>query len=526
MEVSSYTICCAKPNSIYNVKCIAPVNEISSCENLIADPVLSAAVWYIALMAIFGNMTVFLHFASNFKSNEEGAYYILTINLSCAEFLVGVYLYIIAIINLHYTGQYGLNDYVWRHSIVCTLSGITATLSSEVSAFIVLLITLDRFIAVMYPFSDLKLNRRRVSVLLFIVWVASLLLALIPLIPDPNLENFYAQSGVCVSLPLSITRKSGWQYSMTVFVGINFSLFLFIIFVQISIFVKVFRVGKNVQSTAESQRESSLAKTLFAIVLTDVFCWIPIGTIGMLTFFGIEVQPYVYAWMIVAVLPINSAINPILYLLTIFIRNKWRSVNTSQRVISTVSGTSSYSRDLQHCPVDQKQGTTKKIVNIKEEGIGSQEKMESLQERIGIQMEGIGSHQERMESVEEKIATQEERIGSQKRVEFLEERIGTHQERMESIQDRIGTQGVGIGSQQERMESLQERIGSQQERIGPHQEGIGSQQEMFRKHQDPERIGTQQERFVSTQERLRSQQERISTPQERIGSYQEEMESL
>ncbi|XP_061170411.1 G-protein coupled receptor GRL101-like [Saccostrea echinata] len=357
MEVSFYTVCCARPNSIYNVKCVAPVNEISSCEQLIAVPPLNVAIWYIALIASFGNMTVFLYNASNFNSKKAGAYHILTLNLSCADFLMGVYLYTIAIINLHYTGQYGLNDYVWRHSTICTLSGIIATLSSEVSAFIVLLITMDRFIAVKYPFSDFKLTRKKGSVLLFIALTLSLFLALIPLIPDPNLENFYAQSGICVSLPLSITRKSGWQYSMIVYVGINFLLFLGILVGQISIFVEVVSVGRNVRSTKTKQRESSLAMTLFAVVVTDVFCWLPIGTIGMLTFFGIEVQPDVYAWMIVVVLPINSAINPILYTLTAFIRNKVMSHNlfgfrdqkkSSQRAISSMSGTPSRNRDIKH----------------------------------------------------------------------------------------------------------------------------------------------------------------------------------
>ncbi|XP_061170412.1 G-protein coupled receptor GRL101-like [Saccostrea echinata] len=404
MGVSFYTVCCAQSNSKFNVKCIAPATEISSCENLIDEPVLNVAIWYLALMAGFGNIIAFLYNVNYVRSDDAGAYHFLMLNLSCADFLMGVYLYIIAIINLHYTGEYGLNDNVWRHSTLCTLSGIIASLSSEASAFIVLLITMDRFIAVKYPFSDLKLTRRGASVLLIIAWSVSLFLALIPLIPDPSLENFYAQSGICVSLPLSITRKSGWQFSMIVYVGINFFLFLGIVVGQISIFVEVFNVGRSVQSTNTILREVSSAQTLFAIVLTDVSCWILIGTIGMLTFLGIEVQPDVYAWMIVVVLPINSAINPILYLLTTFIKNKkgkdgenipqmkniqdsakLRSESTSQRTISTVSGSYSDSSDLQNRPSDQR--------------------IESQKEKITKEQETIESQQKRIESQENRVKT-------------------------------------------------------------------------------------------------------------------------
>ncbi|XP_055999132.1 type-2 histone deacetylase 2-like [Ostrea edulis] len=42
----------------------------------------------------------------------------------------------------------------------------------------------------------------------------------------------------------------------------------------------------------------------------------------MLTFLGIDVDKEVYPWMVVVVLPINSALNPILYTLTSVLRNK------------------------------------------------------------------------------------------------------------------------------------------------------------------------------------------------------------
>lgn len=280
LEVGFYTICCAKPRSKYNLKCISPIDEISSCDSLIAVPVLNVAIWYIAAVAAFGNISVLIYNIKHLKKKSAGAYYILTINLSCADFLMGVYLFIIAITNLHYSGRYGLSDYQWRHSIACTISGIIATLSSEVSAFIVFLITLDRFIAVKYPFSNFKLTRKTSLHFLLTAWILSILLALIPLLPSVNLDNFYAQSGICIYLPLSASRRSGWEYSMIMFVGVNFLLFLGILIGQISIFMEVVKVGKNVRSTKTNQREASLAGTLFAIVLTDVLCWIPIGSIG------------------------------------------------------------------------------------------------------------------------------------------------------------------------------------------------------------------------------------------------------
>lgn len=282
LQVSFYTICCATPSSIHDIKCIAPPNEISSCEHLIAVPVLNVAIWYLALLSAFGNIIVFVYNSYNLKSKKAGAYYVLTINLGCADFLMGVYLFTIALTNLYYTGNYGLSDYYWRHSIGCTMTGIIGTLSSEVSAFTVFLITLDRFIVVKYPFSDMKLTAKRAFILCLISWLVGVILSVIPLFPGIGLDGFYAQSGVCISLPLSVIRKSGWEYSMIIFVGLNFFLFLGIFVGQISIFLEVVAVGRSIESSKKKERETSLATTLFAIVVTDICCWIPIGTIGKL----------------------------------------------------------------------------------------------------------------------------------------------------------------------------------------------------------------------------------------------------
>ena len=51
------------------------------------------------------------------------------------------------------------------------------------------------------------------------------------------------------------------------------------------------------------------------IVLTDFLCWMPIIVIGLLSLLGKFHDPekQAYVWIAVFVLPVNSALNPILY---------------------------------------------------------------------------------------------------------------------------------------------------------------------------------------------------------------------
>lgn len=282
LEVDSYTLCCAQPNTVTKIQCTAPVNEISSCSNLIDIPLLSTLIWYIALLAVFGNLFGPFYRGFNLKSKHLSSFVIFSVNLSVADFLMGIYLYIIASANLRFAGRYGLEDETWRHSHTCTIAGVLATLSSEASALFVLLITIDRILIIKYPFSNLQRSGRVSKIVSSLVWISSLLLSLLPLFGIEYFNGYYASSGICISLPLSVQRRPGWEYSMIIFVGANFVIFVGILLGQFVIFVDVVRIGRKVIAghASQRQREINLAKTLIAVAVTDMFCWLPIGLIG------------------------------------------------------------------------------------------------------------------------------------------------------------------------------------------------------------------------------------------------------
>ncbi|XP_061186290.1 G-protein coupled receptor GRL101-like [Saccostrea echinata] len=197
-------------------------------------------------------------------------------------------------------------------------------MSSEASALFVLLITIDRFVAIKHPFSPNK--RAWVIGSSVFSWALSISIALFPILAMELsiVEDFYAQSPICISLPLSIHRQSGWQYSMVIFVGLNFLIFVGISIGQFLIVLEVNKSGRKSQASNRRRREIALAKSVVAVVITDLLCWVPVGIIGMLTFYGIDVSLDVYAWIIVLVLPVNSALNPILYTLSALIRDRGR----------------------------------------------------------------------------------------------------------------------------------------------------------------------------------------------------------
>ncbi|KAH9503358.1 hypothetical protein Btru_072809 [Bulinus truncatus] len=91
---------------------------------------------------------------------------------------------------------------------------------------------------------------------------------------------------------------------------------------QVAIFVNVIQ-KRNLPSLRHcSERrlqEINIAKKLALVALTDFLCWFPIGIMGILSVNGQEFDREVYAWMAVFVLPVNSAVNPMIYTIPVII---------------------------------------------------------------------------------------------------------------------------------------------------------------------------------------------------------------
>nr|XP_053646495.1 uncharacterized protein LOC128698323 [Cherax quadricarinatus] len=66
-------------------------------------------------------------------------------------------------------------------------------------------------------------------------------------------------------------------------------------------------------STPLSSDEMNFALRFFFIVVTNCLCWLPIMCVKVAALAHIDIHQGVYAWLVVLVLPINSAVNPGLY---------------------------------------------------------------------------------------------------------------------------------------------------------------------------------------------------------------------
>ena len=105
-------------------------------------------------------------------------------------------------------------------------------------------------------------------------------------------------------------------FSIVVFIGVNLTCFLIVAFCYMYIFIKANETSEGAGRTLDRDEQIRMAKKMFAIVFTDFCCWIPLGFICILAQCSVlEISPEMYAWTVGFILPINSSINPFLYVL-------------------------------------------------------------------------------------------------------------------------------------------------------------------------------------------------------------------
>ncbi|XP_060584590.1 G-protein coupled receptor GRL101-like isoform X3 [Ruditapes philippinarum] len=323
LHTPAFKFCCIRPCYVSEEECTPLRNEFSSCEDLIRNSVLQAVLWIVGIASLCGNLSSIIYRLVFDRERLKIGYGIFVTNLAVADFLMGVYLIMIAVADSYYRNRYTSVDDYWRNSNWCVTAGILSTVSSEASVFFLCFITLDRLLVIKFPFGTVRFRPTKAYICCGICWFISITLSIIPILYTSHFKNqFYSKTGVCIALPLTRDKPPGWMYSVSIFVGLNFCTFILVAVGQLAIFKELRRASVMKKTQQSRKRDLKVARNLILVATTDFLCWFPIGVMGILSLIGFAIPSDVYAWTAIFVLPINSALNPFLYTLSAILGKK------------------------------------------------------------------------------------------------------------------------------------------------------------------------------------------------------------
>lgn len=340
VSADNYKLCCSVmlPAGFNSLGCRAPSDEISSCDALLHSDTYRSFLAVFAALALVGNAGSFMYRIFWNKVNRNKGFGAFVTHLCASDFLMGVYLAIIGIADRKLQGTYLWNDLLWRKSAICKTAGFLSLLSSEVSTFIIFLITLDRFMVLRFPFSGLRFRKLSAHLACAAAWVLGLILSTVPLLPQTSHWEFYSQTSICIPLPITRKDFSGRKYSFGVMIILNFILCLVIAAGQLFVY---YSIRKNSMALIDSTRQAkdlTIARRLITVAVMDFLCWFPIGLLGLLAANGVPIPSEFNVGMAIFALPLNSALNPFLYTINAILERRrrvkvqqWQKYLKSQR---------------------------------------------------------------------------------------------------------------------------------------------------------------------------------------------------
>jgi hypothetical protein len=116
-------------------------------------------------------------------------------------------------------------------------------------------------------------------------------------------------------------KFDGQAYATSIIILLNLVLFILIAGGQAFIYWSVQPNAMATETTRKSH-DSTVARRLITVAVTDFLCWFPIGLCGILAWSGVAIPGEVSVALSMLVLPINAALNPFLYTFNIIMEKR------------------------------------------------------------------------------------------------------------------------------------------------------------------------------------------------------------
>ncbi|XP_069845652.1 thyrotropin receptor [Dipodomys merriami] len=292
-----YTVCGDNEDMV----CTPKSDEFNPCEDIMGYKFLRIVVWFVSLLALLGNFFVlFILLTSHYKLTVPR---FLMCNLAFADFCMGIYLLLIASVDLYTHSEYYNHAIDWQTGPGCNTAGFFTVFASELSVYTLTVITLERWYAITFAMRlDRKIRLRHAYTIMIGGWVCCFLLALLPLVGISS----YAKVSIC--LPMDTETPLALAYIVLVLL-INVVAFVIVCFCYVKIYITV----RNPQYNPRD-KDTKIAKRMAVLIFTDFMCMAPISFYALSALMN---KPLITVTnskiLLVLFYPLNSCANPFLY---------------------------------------------------------------------------------------------------------------------------------------------------------------------------------------------------------------------
>ena len=324
-------------NQDYKISCMTSVNTFYtsyppwyiSCSDILPRTSMKIMYMSISILTFFLNiLSISLHVLKiqNIKINQQ--FQIIVIGLNFSDNLCGIYLTIIWISDIILKGVYVINDNLWKSHPLCFTGLCIILWFTMCSQMMMLYFSFSRLRALKDP---LKIRWKsdkniiyQVSTIHALSFTIALILALVFQFIEMQLPTSLCLPFVDPCSSSTVTKVVSWVVIVSQSICAVSNTVMHISLVN--------EVNKS-KIIIRKQKSDSTTKMMSQLILTsisNILCWFPTNTIYLCAMYLSTYPINLVIWATVVVMPINSVINPCVFLFT--------NVKDTFRMISSLKG--------------------------------------------------------------------------------------------------------------------------------------------------------------------------------------------
>ncbi|XP_046888600.1 follicle-stimulating hormone receptor [Hypomesus transpacificus] len=283
------------------VLCSPAPDVFSPCEDIMEGTALQVLIWLVSTLTLLGNAAVLLVLLGSQSKLTVPRF--LMCHLSFADLCMGVYLIVIATVDLRTRGKYYNHAIDWQTGFGCSAAGFFTVFASELSVFTLTAITLERWHTITYALRlDRKLRLQHACVIMAVGWVFSSVAAVMPAL------GISSYSKVSICLPMDVETAQSQVYVVFLLL-LNVLAFVCVCSCYLGIYLTVHN-----SSSTPARSDARVAQRMAVLVFTDFLCMAPISFFAISAALKLPLITVSHSKLLLVLFyPINSCANPFLY---------------------------------------------------------------------------------------------------------------------------------------------------------------------------------------------------------------------
>ncbi len=315
LKVNKYFVCCIVETT---VKCTAQKLWHMSCSDLLPTSSIEHCVYVSFIVIVICSVVSFVLqvYAHTLGLAKTRSFFIIVSSVDTTDLLCAATLFILLMSDHSFGESFVLKDKSWKSSHFCFLSFVLSLTFAFLSPGLLSLLSFCRLMVVKHPLDSNVKQTSFVVKKIFGIFTFSLVVSvgftILVALQNSSVNNNLCSPFVDYTNQDITIHVVTW---ITIVLKIASAGYIFMTQVTMVMEIKESRTALQ-ESMSKKISDVPLVAQVACLTICSFLCWIPSGVIFLLALYLDEYSTEMLMWTTIAVVPLNSIVNPIVFIAT------------------------------------------------------------------------------------------------------------------------------------------------------------------------------------------------------------------